>query len=57
MSSARLSMPRFNECAIDPHYDSLSWFGDNTGVIDFLTDFFFNAFADSERSVACRRMI
>jgi hypothetical protein len=50
-------MPCFNECAIDPHHHSLSRFADNTGVIDFPADLFFNAFADSERSVTCRGMI
>jgi hypothetical protein len=39
------------------HDHSLRWFGDNTGVIDFLADFLFNAFADSEHSVARRDMI
>jgi hypothetical protein len=34
-------------------WKSFSRFGDNTGVIDFPADLFFNAFADSERSVAC----
>ena len=57
MPLARLSMPRFNECAIDSHHHSLSRFGDNTGVIDFPADLLFNAFADSERSVACRGII
>jgi hypothetical protein len=50
MPLARRSMPRFNERAIDSHYHSLSRFGDNTGVIDFPADLFFNAFTDSERS-------
>jgi hypothetical protein len=50
-------MPCFNECAVDPHYHSLSRFGDNTGVIDLFENLLFNAFADSERSVACRGMI
>jgi hypothetical protein len=54
MPLARLSMPCFNECAIDPHHHSLDWFGDNTRMIDFLAELFFNAFADSERSVTCR---
>jgi hypothetical protein len=44
-------------CAVDPYHHSLSWFGDNPRVIDFLADFFFNAFADSESWVACRGMI
>jgi hypothetical protein len=57
MPLARPSMPRFNECAIDSHHHSLSRFGDNTGVIDFPADLFFNAFTDSERSVACRGII
>ena len=30
---------------------------DNTGVIDFSADLFFNAFTDSEGSVACRGII
>ena len=47
MSLARPSMPCFNECAIDPHYHSLDWFGDNTRMIDFIADFLFNAFPDS----------
>ena len=54
MPLARPSMPCFNECAIDPHYHSLGRFGDNTRMIDFLADLLFNAFADSERSVAFR---
>ncbi len=57
MPLARPSMLCFNECAIDSHYHSLSRFGDNTGVIDFPADLFFNAFTDSERSVACRGII
>jgi hypothetical protein len=57
MPLASPSMTCFNECAIDPHYHSLSWFGDNTRMIDFLADLLFNAFADSERSVACRGII
>ena len=57
MPLARLSMPCFNECAIDPYHYLLSWFGDNPRVIDFLADLIFNAFADSERSVACCGMI
>jgi hypothetical protein len=57
MPLARPSMPCFNECAIDPYHHSLSWFGDNPRVIDFLADLFFNAFADSERSVARHGMI
>jgi hypothetical protein len=57
MPLARPSMRCFSECAIDPHYHSLSWFGDNTRMIDFLADLLFNAFADSERSVACRGII
>jgi hypothetical protein len=51
------SMPYFNECAIDPQYHSLDWFGDNARMIDFLPDLFFNAFADRERSVTCRGII
>jgi hypothetical protein len=50
----RPSAPCFKERAIDPNYHLLGWFGDNTRMIDFLVDLFFNAFADSERSVACR---
>src|ERR1700676_4327332 len=57
MPLARPSLPCFNECAIDSHHHSLSGFGDNTGVIDFPADLFFNAFADSERSVTCGGMI
>src|SRR5208283_2422725 len=57
MPLARPSMPCFNECAVDPHYRSLSWFGDHTGIIDLFANLLFNAFADSERSVACRGMI
>ena len=57
MPLARPSMPCFNECAIDPHYHLLGWFGDNTRMIDFLADLLFNAFADSERPVACRGII
>ena len=57
MPLARPSMPCFNECAVDPHYHSLSRFGDNTGIIDLFANLLFNAFADSERSVACRGMI
>src|SRR3984957_393051 len=49
MPLARLSMPRFNECVIDSHHHSLSRFGDNTGVINFRANLFFNAFTDSER--------
>jgi hypothetical protein len=43
MPLARPSMPCFNECAIDSHHHSLSRLGDNTGMIDFLADLFFNA--------------
>ena len=57
MPLTRPSMPCFNECAIDSHHHSLSRFGDNTGVIDFSADLLFNAFTDSERSVACCGMI
>jgi hypothetical protein len=46
-----------NERAIDSHNHSLRWFGDNLRVIDFLANLFFNAFTDSERSVAGRGMI
>jgi len=49
MPLARPSVPRFNECAIDSHHHSLSRLGNNTGVIDFPADLFFNAFTDSER--------
>jgi hypothetical protein len=35
------------------YHHLLSWFGENLRVIDFLADLFFNAFANSERSVAC----
>ena len=31
MPLARSSMPRFNECAIDPHHHSLGWLGINRG--------------------------
>jgi hypothetical protein len=57
MPLARPSMLCFNECAIDPYHHLLSWFGENPRVIDFPADLLFNAFADSERSVACRGMI
>jgi hypothetical protein len=57
MPLARPSMPCFNECAIDSYHHLLSRLGDNTGVIDFPTDLFFNAFADGERPVTCRGMI
>ena len=53
MPLARPSMPCFNKCTIDSHHHSLSRFGDNPRVIDFVADLFFNAFTDSERSVAC----
>jgi hypothetical protein len=42
---------------IDPHYHLLGWFGDNTRMIDFLADLLFNAFADSERSVAWKQIL
>ena len=57
MPLARPSMLRFNECAIDSHYHSLSRFGDSTGVINFPANLFFNAITDSERSVPCRGII
>src|ERR1700676_4759026 len=51
MPLARPSVPCFNECAIDSHHHSLSRFGDNTGLIDFPADLFFNAFTDTRRWV------
>ena len=57
MPLARPSMPCFNKCAIDSHHHSLSRLGDNTRVINFPADLFFNAFTNSERSVACRGII
>ena len=53
MPLARPSMSCFNECAIDSHHHSLSRFGENTGAIDFAADLLFDAFTNSERSVAC----
>jgi hypothetical protein len=39
-----------------PHH-SLGWLGINPRVVHFVADLLFNAFADSERSIACRGMI
>jgi hypothetical protein len=52
MPLARPSLPCFNECTVDPHYHSLSRFGDNTGVIDFPPDLFFNAVC-RQRAFGC----
>jgi hypothetical protein len=49
MPLARPSMPCFNECTVDPYHHLLSWFGENTGVIDFLADLFFSGESSTQR--------